>query len=76
MNNKHFGDDKDFYKYALLRILSRRFKIGVCWMLTPEKKNKDKSNDGGVYKYLENNRKKFCGENQDLLKIYDFFTTM
>ena len=35
MNNKLFGDERDFYKYALLRVLSDGGKksIGVCWLL-------------------------------------------
>ncbi len=36
MNNQFFGDERDFYKYALLRILSNKGKcsIAVCWLLT------------------------------------------
>ncbi len=36
MNNQFFGDERDFYKYALLRILSKKGKcsIAVCWLLT------------------------------------------
>ena len=36
MNNQFFGDERDFYKYALLRVLSDGGKnsIGVCWLLT------------------------------------------
>ena len=36
MNNQFFGDERDFYKYALLRVLSDggNNSIGVCWLLT------------------------------------------
>jgi hypothetical protein len=35
---QYFGDVNDYRKFALLRLLSEvgQFKIGVCWMLTPE----------------------------------------
>lgn len=35
MNNLFFGDERDFFKYALLRIFAATgIKVGVCWMLT------------------------------------------
>ena len=35
MNNQFFGDERDFFKYALLRILAAcGLPIGVCWLLT------------------------------------------
>jgi hypothetical protein len=41
MNNQHFGDINDFYKYAILRILqekgeSKKTKLFVVWMMTNE----------------------------------------
>jgi len=39
MKNQFVGDINDYYKYGLLRILSDfgKKKIGVCWMLTPDR---------------------------------------
>jgi hypothetical protein len=39
MKNQFVGDINDYYKYGLLRILSGAGtkKIGVCWMLTPDR---------------------------------------
>ena len=35
MNNQFFGDERDFFKYALLRILAAcGLPVGVCWLLT------------------------------------------
>jgi len=48
MKVQYFGDEHDFRKYVLLRLLARRFRIGVCWMLTPD----DDRNDGGKRAYL------------------------
>jgi hypothetical protein len=31
---QYFGDVNDYRKFALLRLLADKFKIGVCWMLT------------------------------------------
>jgi hypothetical protein len=40
MNNCFFGDERDFFKYALLRILAfAGVNIGVCWMLTTGGRN-------------------------------------
>jgi hypothetical protein len=38
MKVQYFGDMNDYRKFALLRALSEvgQFKIGVCWMLTPD----------------------------------------
>src|SRR5258708_6069176 len=38
MKNQYFGDINDYHKYGILRILANdgRFRIGVCWMLTPD----------------------------------------
>ncbi len=51
MNNQFFGDERDFYKYALLRILSNGGKcpIAVCWLLTT-----DLRKGGGEIAYLRN----------------------
>lgn len=48
MKVQYFGDEHDFRKYVLLRLLAKRFSIGVCWMLTPD----DDRNDGGKRAYL------------------------
>ena len=48
MNNRYFGNIHDFCKYGLLRLLVKHLSLGVCWMLTPEKKG----NSG--YEYLQN----------------------
>ena len=39
MKNQYVGDINDYYKYGLLRILSGfgEKRLGVCWMLTPER---------------------------------------
>ena len=34
MKVQYFGDVNDYRKFALLRLLADKFKIGVCWMLT------------------------------------------
>lgn len=48
MNDRFFGDERDFHKYGLLRALARGgFRIGVCWLLT-----KDCRNGGGNIGYL------------------------
>ena len=49
MNNQFFGDEWDFYKYALLRVLSDggNNSIGVCWLLT-----ECDTNGGGKLGYL------------------------
>ncbi len=51
MKNQYIGDIGDYGKYGLLRFLSRHgIRIGVNWYLTKD----DKSNDGKMTKYLEN----------------------
>jgi hypothetical protein len=49
MKNQYVGDVKDFYKYKLLRLLTKEMKIAVCWMLTPN----NKSGNGNLTWYLE-----------------------
>ena len=51
MKVQYFGDENDYRKYALLRLLATlgRFKIGVCWMLTPA----DERPDGGKRSYIQ-----------------------
>jgi hypothetical protein len=51
MKAQYFGDENDYRKYALLRLLATlgRFKIGVCWMLTPA----DERPDGGKRSYIQ-----------------------
>jgi hypothetical protein len=43
MKNQYFGDINDYRKYGLLRTLSRggNFKLGICWMLTPDDATRD-----------------------------------
>jgi hypothetical protein len=50
MKHQYFGDINDFHKYGLLYILcsERKFRLGVCWMLTPN----DGRNDGSRTRYL------------------------
>jgi len=48
MKNQYFGDEHDYKKYGILRCLANSgFRIGVCWMLTPN----DGKNDGNFRKY-------------------------
>ena len=49
MKHQYFGDVNDYMKYGILRCLSQAgFRIGVCWMLTPD----DKRPDGRRVNYL------------------------
>jgi hypothetical protein len=50
MKNQYFGDENDYHKYGLIRILSDhgKFSTGICWMLTPD----DGRNDGRFTDYL------------------------
>jgi hypothetical protein len=42
MKNQYFGDVKDYFKYGLLRCCAESgFRVGVCWMLTPDDNGKD-----------------------------------
>ena len=52
MKNQYFGDENDYRKYGLLRVLTNRGSLGtgVCWMLT----DSDGRNDGGRISYLTN----------------------
>ncbi len=69
MKVQYFGDKHDFRKYALLRKLAGEggFKIGVCWMLTPD----DGHADGGMRAYLDEGQtsrwRHFDSELYDLL---------
>ena len=42
MKAQYFGDVNDYRKFALLRLLATEgdFKIGVCWLLTPDEGSK------------------------------------
>jgi hypothetical protein len=66
---QYFGDEHDFRKYALLRKLAGvgGFRVGVCWMLTPN----DGGADGGKRAYLDagqgNRWRLFDSELYDLL---------
>ncbi len=55
MKDQYFGDENDFKKYGLLRMLSDggRMRIAICWMLT----DADQSNDGNTTGYLQQPRK-------------------
>jgi len=49
VKNQYFGDVNDYLKYGLLRCFSdAAWRIGVCWMLTPD----DGSSGGGKIGYL------------------------
>lgn len=65
MNNKLFGNERDFYKYALLRLLADMgdTSIGVCWMLT---QGSEESGEG-KFDYLYNNK----GRDKDR-ELFDF----
>lgn len=43
MKNQYFGDEKDYLKYGLLRVIMRSsgLRIGVVWMLTPNQPNRE-----------------------------------
>lgn len=51
MKNQYFGDENDFRKYGLLRLLCRpqKLTLGVCWMLTEP----DVRRDGEFRTYLD-----------------------
>ncbi len=55
MKNQYFGDVNDYRKYGLLRLLAGGggFRIGVCWMLTPN----DTGPDGEKTQYVEDERR-------------------
>lgn len=38
MQEQYFGDVNDYHKFGLLRILSKGFRTGICWMRTPPDK--------------------------------------
>jgi hypothetical protein len=49
MKNQYFADVNDYFKYGLLRCFAHaEFRLGVCWMLTPD----DRGPDGRKTKYL------------------------
>ena len=49
MKSQYFGDENDYLKYGLLRCFSHAgWRVGVCWMLTPD----DGRSDGGKIGYL------------------------
>lgn len=50
MKNQYFGDENDYRKYGLLRVLTSfgSLNTGICWMLTES----DGRNDGGRISYL------------------------
>ena len=49
MKNQYFGDVNDYLKYGLLRCFSHAgWRVGVCWMLTPD----DGSRQGRKTDYL------------------------
>jgi hypothetical protein len=50
LKNQYVGDVNDYIKYGLLRCFSEtRWRIGVCWMLTPD----EDSGQGGKTDYLD-----------------------
>ena len=65
MHNCFFGNERDFYKYALLRVLSACVNsIGVCWLLTERC-----TNDGGTRDYLDMERDCLNSKDEELVKI-------
>ena len=65
MHNCFFGNERDFYKYALLRVLSACVNsIGVCWLLTERC-----TNDGGTRDYLDMERDCLESKDEELVKI-------
>lgn len=62
MNNQFFGDERDFYKYALLRALAcDDLRIGVCWLFN------DSPRDGGnKITYLCNEKHKLASMDSEL----------
>jgi len=49
VKSQYFGDVNDYLKYGLLRCFSHAgWRVGVCWMLTPD----DDGSDGGKISYL------------------------
>lgn len=50
MKHQYFGDFNDYLKYGLLRAIQRKtqFRLGVCWMVTPD----DGRSDGKFISYL------------------------
>lgn len=54
MKHQYFGDVNDYVKYGLLRCFADAgFRLGVCWMLTPE----DQRSDGRKTAYLSHPEK-------------------
>ena len=65
MNNQFFGDERDFYKYGLLRnFAAGGFKVGVCWLLTHDRKK-----GGGKLEYLE--KQDLRDKDEDLFDFLD-----
>lgn len=40
MQNKYFGDIHDFYKYLLLKEITKDYKLGIHWCLKPDEMDK------------------------------------
>lgn len=55
MKNQYFGDENDYRKYGLLRLLSDKgaLRTGVCWMLT----SNDSGPDGNKTGYLDDHKR-------------------
>ncbi|MDZ4671025.1 MAG: hypothetical protein SH821_09160 [Phototrophicales bacterium] len=68
MKNQYFGDINDYRKYGLLRILCKRFAIGVGWMLTPN----DEGTEGKFVDYLDkpNKWRNYAPSLFDALQLY------
>ena len=62
MQNKYFGDIHDFYKYFLLKNISKYKSLGIHWCLIPD----DNKSDGN--KILTDKENKKCLELFDILK--------
>ena len=51
VKNQYFGDVNDYRKYGLLRcFIESGFRLGVCWMLTPDVPNGDGQKTGYLAK--------------------------
>ena len=54
MQNRYVGDIGDYFKYAILRHIGKRRKLGVAWYLFPDENG---NNDGRYIEYLHQKEK-------------------
>ena len=62
MQNKYFGDIHDFYKYILLKYISKYKSLGIHWCLVPD----DERSDGN--KPLTEKEKNICEELYEIIR--------